>query len=267
MKRTLPGIALAAAWVALLLLGTPFLFHLVMIAVAAVCGYEYTRMALGEDITVMTRLYLAGTLVFPVLFSGSLVAGSGAIDGLFISFFLISFYFLCRYTHFEDSYDKLCRLGFGIVYIGILNSYLVQLRYLPDGGAWLVVLSAVTAGSDTGAYLFGTAFGRNKLCPGISPNKSIEGAVGGLASGVAAAFLLAWMLFDQVNWLFVASAAVVLTAVGIMGDLTESIIKRGTGTKDSGAILAGHGGALDRIDSMLLAAPFFYYMLLIMGTA
>ncbi|WP_163340024.1 phosphatidate cytidylyltransferase [Desulfopila sp. IMCC35008] len=266
MKRTLPGIGLALAWVVLLLVGTPLLFHFVMIGVAAVCGYEYTRMALGEEITAMSRLYLAGTLVFPILFSGVLITGPGVIDGLFISFFLISSYFLCRYTQFEDSYDKLCRLGFGVVYIGVLASYLVQLRYLPDGGAWLVVLSSVTAGSDTGAYMFGTAFGRNKLCPGISPNKSIEGAIGGLASGVAAAFLFAWLLFDHVNWLFVAVAAIVLTVVGIMGDLTESIIKRGTGTKDSGIILAGHGGALDRIDSMLLAAPFFYYMLLVMGS-
>lgn len=267
MKRTLPGIILAAAWVALLLVGTPLLFYFVMVGVAAVCGYEYIRMTLGDDISVASRLYLSGTLVLPVAFSGELVAGPGVTDGLFISFFLITYYFLRRYTDFKDSYDKLCRLVFGAVYIGVLASYLIQLRYLADGGAWLVVLSAVTAGSDTGAYLFGTAFGRNKLCPGISPNKSIEGAVGGLASGVAAAFLLAWMLFDQVDWLFITVAAVVLTAVGIMGDLTESVIKRGTGTKDSGTILAGHGGALDRIDSMLLAAPFFYYMLLIMGSA
>lgn len=258
---------MAGAWIALLLFGTPLIFHLVMIGVAAVCGYEYTRMTLGNDITVSSRLYLAATLVLPVLFGGVLIAGPGVTDGLFISFFLLSLYFISRYTHFEDSYDKLCRIGFGVVYIGVLASYLVKLRYLPDGGSWLIVLSAATAGSDTGAYLFGTAFGRNKLCPGISPNKSIEGAVGGLVSGVAAALLLAWLLFDHVGWLFVAGAAVVLTGVGILGDLLESVIKRGAGAKDSGTILAGHGGALDRIDSMLMAGPFFYYMLLIMGSA
>jgi phosphatidate cytidylyltransferase len=267
MKRTLPGIALAAGWVALLLIGTPQLFHIVMIGIAAVCGYEYTRMTIGDDISVTSRYYLAAALILPVFFSGALMEGPDVVDGLFISFFLISLFFIRRYTHFEDSYDKMCRLGFGAVYIGVLASFLVKLRYLPDGGAWLVVLSAITAGSDTGAYLFGTAFGRNKLCPGISPNKSIEGAVGGLVSGVAAALLLAWLLFERVDWLFVAVSAVVLTGIGILGDLTESIIKRGAGAKDSGAILAGHGGALDRIDSMLMAGPFFYYMLLIVGSA
>jgi phosphatidate cytidylyltransferase len=154
---------------------------------------------------------------------------------------------------------------FGVVYVGFLASYLVLIRYLPQGGSWLVVLSAITAGSDSGAYYFGCRFGRRKLCPNISPKKTIEGALGGLLCGVSAALVLAGMLLDQVNWLFILFTAGSLTGVGILGDLTESIIKRGTDTKDSGRLLAGHGGVLDRIDSLLLAAPVLYYLLLFMG--
>lgn len=156
---------------------------------------------------------------------------------------------------------------FGAVYVGLLVSYLVFLRELESGGRWIVVLSGVTAGSDTGAYLFGSTLGRRKLCPGISPKKTVEGALGGLLCGVAAAVLMAALLFNDLNLLWIAGMAIVLTGVGILGDLTESIIKRGTGTKDSGRLLAGHGGVLDRIDSMLMTAPVFYYLLMFMGFA
>jgi phosphatidate cytidylyltransferase len=154
---------------------------------------------------------------------------------------------------------------FGVVYVGVLASYLVLLRQYPEGGSWLVVLSAVTAGSDSGAYYFGSTFGKRKLCPNISPKKTVEGALGGLLCGLVAACVSASLLLDTVDWLFVGMAAVLLTGVGILGDLTESMIKRGTGTKDSGTLLAGHGGVLDRIDSLLLTAPVLYYLLLFVG--
>lgn len=265
MKRTLPGIALAAVWVVLLLIGSANLFHAAMVVVAAVCGYEYGRMTFGQSGETGTRLFMTAVLALPTLFAGAFASGAGVVEGLLLSFILLAFFCICRYSRIDQCYDKLCRMGFGILYIGLLFAFLIKLRFLPEGGKWLVVLSAVTAGSDTGAYLFGTAFGRHKLCPAISPNKSVEGAVGGVVSGVAAASLLTWLLFDDVNWPFILVSSAVLTTIGILGDLLESIIKRGTGTKDSGTILAGHGGALDRVDSLLLAGPFFYYMLTIAG--
>lgn len=267
MKRTLPGILLAAAWVLLLLFGTSQMFYLAMLGVTAIGAGEYLGMTCKTNVTGIDRIYLLLALILPTLFAGQVIGGVDAGDGLFISFFLLSLYFIRRYTHFEDSYERLSRLVFGAVYIGFLASYLVGVRELSEGGGWLVILTAVTAGSDTGAYWCGSTWGRRKLCPGISPKKTVEGALGGLVCGVAAAMVLSGLLLQEVNWFFILAAAVLVTGVGILGDLTESIIKRGTGTKDSGKLLAGHGGVLDRIDSMLLSAPVFYYLLLFMGYA
>jgi len=125
----------------------------------------------------------------------------------------------------------------------------------------LVLVSAVTACSDSGAYFVGCSVGKHKLCPHISPKKTIEGALGGLVFGLIAAFAGAYLLLPYLNPLFLGVVAILLIIAGIAGDLTESIIKRGTGTKDSGTCLGGHGGILDRIDSLLFAAPVLYTIL------
>jgi len=267
MKRTFPGIMLAIAWVAVLLLGSSLQFYLVMLVIGAIAADEYLRMILPPEPGRLARLYLAICICLPVV---AVVPVPDGLElppqlGLFSAFFLVALYFLRRYTHFENTYEILARMVFGVVYVGVLASYLVLLRQFPQGGSWLVVLSAVTAGSDSGAYYFGSAFGKRKLCRNISPKKTVEGALGGLLCGLGAAFVCALVLLESVEWLFLAPAAILLTGVGILGDLTESVIKRGTGTKDSGTLLAGHGGVLDRIDSLLLAAPVLYYLLFFLG--
>ena len=146
-----------------------------------------------------------------------------------------------------------------------MGAHLILLRHLPDGGIWLIVVSAVTAFSDSGAYFVGRAFGKHKLCPSISPNKTVQGAVGGVGAGLLGAILFAFILLPVVNWPFLVLSAILLGGVGIAGDLTESIVKRGTGTKDSGTCLAGHGGILDRVDSLLFAAPVLYYLIIFSG--
>ncbi len=262
MARTLPGLILAACWLLLLLKGSFFLFWGIMVGVAFVGGLEYVRMCTRNRSGLLRKLILSGIFVLPVLTSG-LKAGGGA--GLFVSFFLLACYILFHFRLVANSFDDLCRYAFGIFYIGFLASHLVLIRQLPDGGAWLVVLSAITAGSDSGAYYCGRAIGRTKLSPNISPKKTVEGVVGGLAAGIALSSFFAWLLLPTVNWLFLLPVAAVLTGAGICGDLTESVIKRGTDTKDSGTILAGHGGVLDRIDSLLFAGPMLYYLLVLIG--
>lgn len=265
MKRTLPGILIALAWVLLLVKGSSMQFYLAMMVITAIGADEYLRMILPGRLGVGARAYLGGTVCLPVIFAMSVTHGISPQAALFLSFFLITLYFIYRYTHFDNTYEMFSRMVFGVVYVGVLASYLVLLRNFPQGGGWLVVLSAVTAGSDSGAYYFGSTFGRRKLCPNISPKKTVEGAVGGLLCGVGTGLICAGILIKNVSWPFVICAAIVLTGVGILGDLTESIIKRGTGTKDSGRLLAGHGGVLDRIDSLLLASPVMYYLLLFFG--
>jgi phosphatidate cytidylyltransferase len=258
MKRTLPGLALAACWLLLLLKGPFFLFWGIIVAVACIGGLEYVKMSARGKPESFQKLILTGIYALPVFASGFKI-GAGA--GLFISFFLLACYILFHFRFVDNSYEDLCRHALGVFYIGFLTSHLVLIHQLPDGAAWLVILSAITAGSDSGAYYCGRAFGRTKLSPNISPKKTVEGVMGGLAAGIALAAFFAWLLLPAVNWLFLLPGAALLTIAGILGDLTESVIKRGTNTKDSGTILAGHGGILDRMDSLLFAGPLLYYLL------
>ena len=209
-------------------------------------------------------LLLAASIALPVLLAG-LWHESGLGGGLFFSFFLSLCFVLIHYSQLQDCLSVLCRLVFGAVYIGFLLAHLVLIWQLPEGNQWLVILTAITAGSDSGAYYCGKTFGKHKLCPAVSPNKTVEGALGGLVCGIFAAVVFAAILLDSVNWGVLVVVAILLTGVGILGDLCESIIKRGTNTKDSGTILLGHGGILDRVDSLLLAAPVLYYLHIFTG--
>jgi len=125
----------------------------------------------------------------------------------------------------------------------------------------LILLIAIVAGSDTGAYYAGKTFGKRKLFPQISPKKTIAGGVGGLVFGIAAAEGINLLFPEKTDPLLLLPVAALLIVVGIVGDLTESMIKRSVGVKDSGTILLGHGGLLDRIDSLLLTGPVLYYLL------
>jgi phosphatidate cytidylyltransferase len=148
----------------------------------------------------------------------------------------------------------------GAAYPGILLAMVVRMRQLPDGVAWLVLTLAVTWLNDTGAYFAGRAYGRRKLYPRISPSKTWEGAAGGLLASIGAALVvkaLGWL--PQLPWwgsVVVGAGAGVL---GPVGDLSESMLKRAYGAKDSSALLPGHGGILDRIDALLFTAPFVLF--------
>ncbi len=263
MKRLLPGILLALCWFLLLFKGSALLFAIVMIPVAFFGADEYVRMAGTGRFSLPQRLFLDILVIFPLTLMAFIPTGSALAGGIVFSFTLLTLFFFSVYGQFTDSYDLFCRLVFGAVYLGVLGGHVIALRFLPEGGSWLIVLTAITAGSDSGAYYVGRAFGKTKLCPVISPNKTREGAIGGLVIGLAAALIFAWIFLSNPNWPFLIMAAVLLTGAGIAGDLTESIVKRGTGVKDSGHCLADHGGILDRIDSLLFAAPILYYLLML----
>jgi len=265
MKRIVPGLLIAGFWFLLLLKGSVLLFSIVMAVLAFAGGDEYVRMVSGKEQKGIERLFLDFVLVIPVV--GISIFPQLTVLPLFIiaSFFILSGYFFIKYKFLEDSYLLFCRLVFGLVFIGLLGAHLVLIRYLPEGGSWLIVVSAITASSDSGAYFVGRRIGKHKLCPSISPNKTIEGALGGVGAGLLGAMFFAFLLLPVVHWSFLMLSAVFISGVGIAGDLTESIIKRGTGAKDSGTCLAGHGGILDRVDSLLFAAPVIYYLIVFSG--
>jgi phosphatidate cytidylyltransferase len=166
---------------------------------------------------------------------------------------------------------------FGLLYIVWLFNFLTKIVYLPPRGPlgettgqyYVLYLLLVTKFSDMGAYLAGTLFGKHKLVPHISPHKSWEGLVGAIAMATGGSFFLWWLIpgrlsvFDATD---VAVLGVLLGGAAVIGDLAESIVKRGAEAKDSGGLLPGIGGVLDLIDSVLFTAPvLFFYMRLVLG--
>ena len=148
---------------------------------------------------------------------------------------------------------------FGVLYLGLTLGPLSMTRLLPQGEWLIFFLLLVTWAADTGAYYVGTLFGRHRLAPTISPKKTVEGLVGGLIGAIMVAYAARWWFLPELSGLDCLVLATLLTITGLWGDLTESAMKRSVGMKDSGGILPGHGGMLDRLDSLLFSAPAFYY--------
>ncbi len=159
----------------------------------------------------------------------------------------------------------------GLVYVGWLGAHLVQLRELgpilgaprpyAEGFDYVVFALVVTWGTDTAAYLVGSRWGRHKLAPRISPRKSIEGAVAGLVGGTLCGLIVTILPHHALTVVQAAWVGAVASIAGQFGDLVESLIKRDTHIKDSSRTLPGHGGMLDRLDSVLFAVPVVYYAL------
>lgn len=150
------------------------------------------------------------------------------------------------------------------LYVGYALSFFLRLRLAEDGLWWLAVALAGTWVSDTAAYLVGVRWGKRRLAPVISPKKSWEGVWGGLAGALL--FVVPtgiWLL--NIPWWAGVALAVALTVVATLGDLAESVLKRQAGAKDSSQLIPGHGGMLDRIDSLLFVVPLFYLARLVIA--
>jgi phosphatidate cytidylyltransferase len=150
----------------------------------------------------------------------------------------------------------------GVLYVVFLGGHLVAVRTgfsQPLAADLLSFFFLVLMGSDTGAYYVGRALGKHKLAPKISPGKTWEGVAGGLAASLILATIAHYWFFRELPLKLALPLAAVMTVLGILGDLSESALKRGAGAKDAAKLLPGHGGILDRLDSLLFNAPLIYY--------
>ncbi len=151
------------------------------------------------------------------------------------------------------------RLLFGFVYGSVLLSCLGLVRQFPNGAWWVLLACTVSWGNDTGGYFAGRAFGKHKLHPRVSPGKTWEGFFGGMAATVGFTFVVRFLGMPELTALDCLLIAVPASLLGPLGDLTESLLKRAYGVKDSGRFMPGHGGMLDRIDALIFNAPFVYF--------
>ena len=157
---------------------------------------------------------------------------------------------------------------FGMVYAGVMMSFIYQTRLLEEG-QWLVWLIFICSwGCDTCAYCVGVLFGKHKMAPVLSPKKSIEGAVGGVVGAALLGALYAWAIgnfdagFAHAPWMYAVLCGVG-ALVSMVGDLAASAIKRQENIKDYGKLIPGHGGILDRFDSVIFTAPIIYFLAVI----
>ncbi len=158
---------------------------------------------------------------------------------------------------------------FGVLYVAWLGSYLFLIRELPHilgqdysvGYSYVVLIFALTWSYDTGAYTTGRLFGRHKLFPSISPSKTVEGSIGGIIFSIIGIFIAKAVILPYLEWFDAVLLAVIASVVGQLGDLVESMLKRYVDVKDSSDTIPGHGGILDRFDSLLFTAPVIYYLL------
>lgn len=186
--------------------------------------------------------------------------------GLVFAVLFFGLIFLWRFGDLQQVVQQLALLLFGFFYVPLLLGHLVLLRGLPFGREWIYLVLLIVMASDTGAYFSGITLGRHKLYPAISPNKSVEGAVGGLLGALVGAFVARATFFPALDAGDCLLLGLGLGAMSQLGDLFESMLKRACGVKDSGVLFPGHGGILDRLDSLLFAFPLaFYYAWFVIG--
>ena len=234
----------------------PWGLTLLVLTGAAIALLELTRMGFGDRRNpALTGLALGLTALLIVRPHWTLPLDTILLIGLACVLLAMLLSSQAITSRFHDAAVAL----FGPLYIGLTLGTLVSTRALASGEWLIVFIAVVTWASDIGAYYAGTLWGRHPLAPSISPKKSIEGLAGGLALAMAAALLTHIWLVPQLTMLHALVLGLLMTGTGLVGDLCESAMKRAVGVKDSGGILPGHGGMLDRLDSLLFTAPTFYY--------
>ncbi|PIF01638.1 MAG: phosphatidate cytidylyltransferase [Maribacter sp.] len=253
--------ALSGAVYIILLLSAVFLssdaFDFLFMTFGLVCLYEYKRLVHLKGFHIFIA-YLALWWIFIYLVHDEWL--------IYILMFLtistniaLLFFLFSKKDRFFQSYHKFL---IGLLYIGGGCIFLTMIPYKDNDFAKLLIMGIFILiwVNDSFAYLVGSTMGRTKLFPAVSPKKTIEGTLGGLAFTLIAAYLLGMYepMINPTQWLILAF---VIVSFGTLGDLIESKFKRTAGVKDSGAIIPGHGGMLDRLDSMVFAAPFAYLTL------
>jgi len=245
--------------------GPPLGFFILVLAVTLLALTEFYRLHFRESSAspaIALGLGCAGLLLISMQWPG--LAPQGLVLVITLAVALVSRLFSGEAL--KQSLVDAAVLLLGVLYVGLLLGHVLLTRAHPDGEWLIFFLILVTWAGDAGAYYVGSAMGQRKLAPVISPNKTVEGLLGGLGLSVIAAlagkvwFVPAFRLVDCV------ALGLLLAVAGVMGDLAESALKRSAGVKDSGRVIPGHGGMLDRLDSMLFTAPaFYYYVTLVKG--
>ena len=255
VSRLLSTLILLPLFVGMVALGPVWLFGAVMVLAGALGQWEFTGMFERAGVRTFRVLGLVG---------GSLVTASFALpvsERLAFSAVLLALLAvgLLRPQENRPVWEPVAVTLLGVCYVNWLLGYTFWLRDLEAGREWVLLLVSVTWLGETAAYLVGSTMGRHKLAPVISPRKTVEGSLAQLVMSVLAALGARATFFAALSLENAVVVGLLLGVVGQAGDLLESAIKRSVGTKDTGRLIPGHGGMLDRVDSLLISAPVLFY--------
>ena len=239
--------------------GIPW-FSILMAAATLAGTYEFYRMANFDKREPL--LYL-GLLWALALVLSPHYKSTDVLPTVITAAMLISLIWLLCHSPREKAFRNWAWTIVGALYVGWMLSYWLNLHGLADGRSWVYLAMLTTFVNDTGAFFIGRARGKHKLAPAISPAKTWEGAIGGLLCAILGAIVIAMVLnlispFTFKYWQIITLGFLV-SLFAQLGDLVESLLKRNTGAKESGSLLPGHGGILDRFDSIIFVGAVVYY--------
>lgn len=260
-QRLITGILAGAAFLTLLILGTPWYAYLITL-LAMIGFFEFARLSGFESMetTVFVGYAAVAAWVFP---------WKEQFDWPEPSFekwtWLLLFIFLALSVVTKNKRDikQVSMLFVGTLYLGLGYHHMIELRAVENGLFWTTLLFVCIWVTDSGAYFTGKLIGKTKLWPAISPNKTVEGLIGGVTLAVLAALAFSVYNPELLSYDRALLIGLAVSLVGQMGDFIQSAYKRAVGIKDTGALLPGHGGVLDRTDSWLIVFPFVYYVSLL----
>jgi phosphatidate cytidylyltransferase len=263
VTRLLSGIVLVAILIGVMLAGGPWVF-LATFLVALTGMFEYYRaVGIEKEAPGIAGYVCCAVFYLLTAFRGDSLAAIFVV----VSLMVIMACYVLRFPKY--SIEQAAEAFLGVVYPGVMMSYVYRVRTAPDGLylVWLIFLSAW--GCDTLAYCTGRLFGRHKMTPVLSPHKTVEGAVGGTAGAALLGLLFGMVFADRLSLTDPVLTCTLACGIGAVisqiGDLTASGIKRNHGIKDYGHLIPGHGGIMDRFDSVIFTAPAIYLALMLLG--
>ena len=270
-KRIITGLLIGTGAGILVWLGDPWVTAAVCL-VSALASHEFYRIVKNENIQPLTWLGLLFSILFAVqafVQTHSInIAGVSSwftLTLLITSITIIPLLWLLFRQNREHAFINWGWTVAGVLYTGWLLSFYIHIRAMENGAGWLFLVLGCTALSDVFAYAVGSNLGKHPLASSISGGKTIEGSIGGLIASIIFAIATTLLFNLPLNYWQMILTGVIIAIFAQLGDLVESLLKRNMKAKDTGDVLPGHGGILDRIDSHLLVAPVAYYLIILVN--